>query len=48
MPSCDFPPVPPGARIAPALPEAGILLFLNLVLFLVVHVVLLRADVRAV
>jgi ABC-type transport system involved in multi-copper enzyme maturation permease subunit len=47
MPSYDFPPAPLGVRIAPALPEAGILLFLNLVLFLVVHVVLLRTDVRA-
>ena len=47
MPSCDFPPAPLGARIGPALPEAGILLFLNLVLFLVVHFALLRADVRA-
>ncbi len=47
MPSCDFAPAPLGVRIAPALPEAGILLFLNLVLFLVVHVVLLRTDVRA-
>lgn len=34
------------SRIVAALPEAGLLLFLNLVLFLSAHVVLLRTDVR--
>lgn len=47
IPNWDFAPASLGVRIAPALPEAGILLFLNLVLFLAVHVVLLRTDVRA-
>lgn len=34
-------------RIVPALPEAGFLLFLNVILFLAAHFALLRADVRA-
>lgn len=35
-------------RVASALPEAGLLLCLNLVLFLAAHVALLRTDVRAI
>jgi hypothetical protein len=34
------------SRMVAALPDAGLLLFLNLVLFLSAHVVLLRTDVR--
>jgi hypothetical protein len=31
----------------PALPEMGILVFLNLLFFLIAHVAFLKADVRA-
>ncbi|HYK90350.1 MAG TPA: ABC transporter permease subunit [Acidobacteriota bacterium] len=34
-------------RIIPALPEVGILVFLNLLFFLIAHIAFLKADVRA-
>ncbi|MBZ5497572.1 MAG: ABC transporter permease subunit [Acidobacteriia bacterium] len=46
MPGWDSAPDAFAARVRSALPEAGILLFLNLVLFLAAHVGMLRTDVR--
>jgi ABC-type transport system involved in multi-copper enzyme maturation permease subunit len=46
MPNWDFASDSLPARIVAALPAAGILLFLNLVLFLAAHVALSRTDVR--
>jgi ABC-type transport system involved in multi-copper enzyme maturation permease subunit len=47
MPNWDPAPEQAGVRAARALPNAGTLVFLNLLFFLAAHVAFLRADVRA-
>ncbi|RPH34996.1 DUF3526 domain-containing protein [bacterium] len=47
LPGWDFAPDPLRTRLASALQEIGILVFLNLLLFLTAHVAFLRTDVRA-
>jgi hypothetical protein len=48
LPSWQAVPDVLAERVASALPEVGVLLCLNLVLFLAAHVALLRTDVRAI
>jgi len=47
LPNWESPPQIVKERIVPALPEMGILVFLNLLFFLIAHVAFLKADVRA-
>ncbi len=47
LPSWESPDRILNERIVPTLPDVGILLFLNLLFFLIAHVVFLKADVRA-
>ncbi len=46
LPNWDAAPEAVSTRLVAMLPEAGILVFLNVALFLAVHVALLRTDVR--
>ncbi len=47
LPSWESPVQFFNERVIPAFPELGILVFLNLIVFLVAHVAFLKADVRA-
>jgi hypothetical protein len=47
LPNWESPAQVVDERVVPALPEMGILVFLNLLFFLVAHIAFLKADVRA-